>query len=569
MRRRAPALVLAAVLAVALAVSLDEAGTLDRVEEQAVDARFDVRGGAGRPDGVVVVGVDSTTLDELDMRWPFPRADQARLVDAVRRAGARLLAYDLQVEGPGESEEGDVALFDAFERSRPYVQGTSEPGRPQEILGADAAGGVLAAAVVPLGADGVVREVSGSIDAMEQFAVATVRVATGRRVLAPDERTWIDWAGKTGTVRTLSWSRVLRGEEDAAIRDKIVVVGLTAPALRDKLPVAVGDDVMPGPEIQANAIATLLRGTPLESAPAWVNTVLVVLAALLVPLLAIPLSLKALFAGPAALAALLGGAQLAFNSGVVVAVAAPAIALALGAVAAAIALLLTEVRDRRRLRATFARFVPEDVVNRVADRADPSEGLPGEELDATVVFNDLRGFTTYAEGRPASEVIATLNRYLGEMTAAVHAHGGTVVAYLGDGMMSVFGAPVAQPDHADRALAAARDMAGPRLDALNGALGTTFRLGVGLHAGPVMSGTVGSRERMEYAAVGDTTNCAARIQALTKDHGVAILLTGAVHDRLTTPDGMRELGVTTVRGRAAPLALWADGAAPAREPATA
>jgi adenylate cyclase len=102
-------------------------------------------------------------------------------------------------------------------------------------------------------------------------------------------------------------------------------------------------------------------------------------------------------------------------------------------------------------------------------------------------------------------------------------------------------------------------MAGPRLQSLNAVLGTDFRLGVGLHAGPVLSGTVGSRERMEYAAVGDTTNVAARVQALTKDHGVAILLTGAVQERLRATDGLRPLGDSQVRGREAPLPLWSPG----------
>src|SRR5215203_2381640 len=108
-----------------------------------------------------------------------------------------------------------------------------------------------------------------------------------------------------------------------------------------------------------------------------------------------------------------------------------------------------------------------------------------------------------------------LNHYLGGMSDAIMNHGGTVVSYMGDGIMAVFGAPLEQPDHADRALAAAREMMGPRLDAFNAATGHAFKIGIGLASGPVMSGTVGGGRRVEYSTVGDTTNTAARLEAMT------------------------------------------------------
>ena len=172
----------------------------------------------------------------------------------------------------------------------------------------------------------------------------------------------------------------------------------------------------------------------------------------------------------------------------------------------------------------FSRFVPADVVDEVISRADDNLRLGAVEADCTVLFSDLRGFTSFSETRPAQEVIEVVNCYLNEMTEAILAAGGTLVAYMGDGIMAVFGAPLEQSDHADRAVAAAREMIGPRLDSFNAWLSDegydhTFVMGVGLNSGPVMAGNIGSEQRVEYTALGDTTNTASRLEGMTKDSG--------------------------------------------------
>ena len=169
----------------------------------------------------------------------------------------------------------------------------------------------------------------------------------------------------------------------------------------------------------------------------------------------------------------------------------------------------------------FARFVPDAVVDQVLTRAT-EEGDPrlgGERMDATVLFSDLRGFTSFAEARDPEQVIDVLNRYLTAMSDAILDHDGTLVAYMGDGIMAVFGAPVAPPDHADRR--SPRRAMLERLEQFNAwirerGLGDGFKMGIGLHSGPVMSGNVGSARRLEYAAIGDTTNTAARLEGMTK-----------------------------------------------------
>src|ERR1041385_2828606 len=178
------------------------------------------------------------------------------------------------------------------------------------------------------------------------------------------------------------------------------------------------------------------------------------------------------------------------------------------------------------------------------------------------MFTDLRGFTSFSEGRPADEVIGLLNRYLATMSDAVLAHGGTLVTYTGDGMMAVFGAPLPQDDHADRALAAAREMLEERLPAFNQWLreqGHTyqFKMGVGLNSGDFMSGNVGSERRLEYTALGDTINTAPRIEDMTKGTPPALFLAGSTRDTLTDPPAdLLYVDEMAVRGRAHTIPIW-------------
>jgi adenylate cyclase len=254
--------------------------------------------------------------------------------------------------------------------------------------------------------------------------------------------------------------------------------------------------------------------------------------------------------------------QLAFNGGTIMPVAAPGLALIVSFLGTLAVAYWTDIRERRRLRTTFARFVPPQVVDDVIAQADDELRLGGTRLTSTVMFCDLRGFTTVAERLPAEQVIELLNRYLTEMSDAVLEHGGTVVSYMGDGIMAVFGAPLPQDDHADRALAAAREIVDTRLPRFNdwahhAGLTEPFRIGVGLCTGPVMSGNVGSSRRLEYAAVGDTTNTAARLQAMTKETGCAVLISDATKAALR--NGQVELayvGELDIRGRSERLEAW-------------
>jgi adenylate cyclase len=189
-----------------------------------------------------------------------------------------------------------------------------------------------------------------------------------------------------------------------------------------------------------------------------------------------------------------------------------------------------------------------------------------------VLFSDLRGFTSFSQSQPARQVIDVVNHYLNEMTEAILDAGGTIIAYMGDGIMAVFGAPLEQEDNADRAVAAAREMVGPRLDRFNDWLESQgfdrrFEMGLGLHSGPVMAGNVGSEQRMEYTAIGDTTNTASRLEGMTKDSDAMVFISTATRERMHGPrDGLEYRGEKAIRGREEKLGVWTFVATPGEEP---
>ena len=559
-----------------------ERGVLRELELDSIDQRFEVRGERARPDAVAVVAIDGPTFSELGERWPLRRRLHARVIDRLKAAGARVIAYDVQFTEPSPDPEDDFALIDAVAAAGNVVLGTSEVDSDghTNVLGGDEnvrdANGLVASAQYDLDPNGVIRRIPYDTEGLGSMAVVSARRAYGRvpdRSRFEPDGAWIDYSGGPGSVRTYEFSDVMKNRVPArAFRGKVVVVGATAPSLQDVHPTSTsGAEQMPGPEIQAHAIDTLRRGAPLSAASSGLNIALVVLMALLAPLAGLRLGgLVSLLVAAVGMAAFTVATQIAFNSGTIVAYVIPMIAAVASTAGTLVIHFLTEVRERRRTRAAFARFVPAAVVDRVLEQAEDGLRLGGEEVLGTVLFSDIRGFTTFSESHPAPEVLEILNHYLGEMTEAIMSHGGTLVAYLGDGIIAVFGAPLEQPDHADRALAAAQEMLGPRLDAFNAwvrerGAGQEFDMGIGINSGVFMAGNVGSAERLEYTVIGDTINTAARMEGLTKGSGHSLFIAESTRFMLLgEPPELVYVGEFDIRGREAKMKVWAPPPAPGK-----
>ncbi|MGI8632938.1 MAG: CHASE2 domain-containing protein [Solirubrobacterales bacterium] len=581
----AVATVLVALLA---GITATLAGPGARAELDSVDARFALRG--ERPHAnVVLVGIDDKTFSELGEQWPFDRRRHAQAIDRLSRARAAAIAYDVQfTERAGDTQ--DAALLAAVEaagrRRVPVVLATTEvgPGGTSNVLGGRDVlaplGARAANAVVPADEDGVIRHLQARVDGMTSFAVAAAWA--GQESARPNRATdaaltgrWIDFAGPPGTVTTVSFADLIAGRVPAdRLRGKTVVVGATAPSLQDvHLTAASGGLPMAGAEVQANAVASARAGRPLRSAPTLIHGALLALAACLAPMVGLSSFRRLLGATLAGVLGVAACAMLAFAAGVVTPVVGPLTALVAGAIGAATIRYVGEVRERRRVRALFARFVPPAVVDELL--ADDATGirLGGRVQDSTVMFCDLRGFTSFSEGAEPNVVIDVLNRYLTTMSDTILEHGGTVVTYLGDGIMAVFGSPVVTSDHAEAALSAAREMLHTRLPELNHTLRSQglcsgFEMGIGINSGPVTSGNVGSERRVEYAAVGDTTNTAARLEGLTSSLGVPLAVSDTTAMRLPADARalLEEVGSVELRGRSAPVTVWSTAGSGAAIP---
>ncbi len=574
-RARLVGLLSVAVFAVAVGVVGYATHLLRTLDLSTVDTRFEIRGKQARPDDIAVVEVDDTTFNQLDLQWPFPRHVHGRLIEKLSAAGAAAIAYDVQFTEPTRPAE-DNALVRAVEGADGVVLSTTETNANGEsnVFGGEEVveqiGARAGNTTIQSDPNGVLRRFPVAFAGLVSLPVAAVEAATGEPVDRKQAGTpypWIDYRGPPATFANYSFSRVLRGKVPAdAFRDKIVVVGASAPSLQDTHATPVGEGhEMPGAEVQANAIWTVENGFPLKSAPGIVNLALVVLFGLVAPAAQFRFRPLAAFAIAVSLGLLfLLAAQLAFGQGWIVSVAYPLGALLISAVGALAVTTLITAYERQRVRDTFARFVPETVVTDVLDRADENLRLAGVRREGSVLFSDLRGFTTFAESLPPDQVIEVLNHYLEEMSDAIMDHGGTLVSYMGDGIMAVFGAPIEQPDHADRAVAAAEEMVSKRLESFNAwlrgeGLGEGFRMGVGINSGSVMSGQVGSERRIEYTAVGDTTNTAARLEGMTKGTPHQVFIADSTRAGMADGERLAFVDEFPVRGRTAAIKVWTLG----------
>ena len=406
-RARAPhvvAVLAAGLVAACLGAAAQLANLLPGVQSDSVALRFQARD-SHRPSDVVVVGIDDLTFSDLRRRWPFPRRLHARAIDRLRAAGARAIVYDVQFTEPSTPRD-DLALFGAVRRAGNVVLATSETDAHghTNVLGGDAnvaaARAVAAASNLPTGAGGVFERFDRTAVGIDTLAVAAAKRAGGPRLDPSDFEpggAWIDYRGGPGTIRTVSFSDVVRGRVDPRVlRGKIVVVGASAPALQDvHATPAAAHDVMSGPEIQANAIWTAMHGLPLRSAPLWFD-LLAILALALAPALA---GLRARPLAVALVAPLVGvgwlaAAQVAFDSGRVVPVVWPLAGLLMGTTGTVAARYLAELGERHRVtihnellerrvreRTEELRETQLEVVRRLGQAAESRDGATGQHIE--------------------------------------------------------------------------------------------------------------------------------------------------------------------------------------------
>lgn len=574
------------------------AGVFQGTQLRLVDSMFPA---APRDPRIAVVAIDEKSLARQAEPWPWPRDVHARLIERIRDAGAELIGYDVTFSEP---RTGDARLAAAL-AERPDVvlaanaifQGRIEdPPRPVSIdLPIDelaaAAGAVAHANVIP-DPDGVVRAMPPVIETADfeylpalPFALYELdQGVAGPITLRPDGIQVGDRLIPTGRAhlmdvnfsegyeeRTYSAIDVIDGRiPEGALDGKIVLVGATALGLGDTrlTPVdkATGE---PGVLVHANALNTMLTGSFLfpDGRVAVVAAILVVafLVALSVAFLRVWLSPQVALGVGAAYFLL---AFRRFDDGHVMNLVYPALAVVVAYIAALAVRYFTEERERRRVTRVFGRYVAHDVVDEVLAAPEAALAtLEGQSRTLSVLFADLRGFTSASEGAEPEDVVKALNVYLDAMVRAVNEERGTIDKFMGDCVMAFWGAPRPTEHHAQRAVRAGIRMLDEIDEAVRAGRAAGLNVagcGVGVATGEAVVGNIGSSDRLDYTVVGDTVNTASRLCGVAGPGQIVITeeCAGAL-------DGAFRLGplpALSVKGKALPLTVFQvlrEGQAPA------
>jgi adenylate cyclase len=578
-------------------------GFLELPEARTVDLRFDLRGPRKPVFPIVVVTVDDDSLAEINRQWPWPRSYHAKVIEQIAKGNP--LAIGVDILFPEESQDReDRLLAKAVTGAKRVVLGSTlrtiatqttvgvtqqrelaEPPIPTIRAGAAGIGFVD----LDRGKDAVVR--SGVLlrrhagQVHTGFAkslfdlVARDLGADGSRA-AHRGRVLINFRGPNGSFPTYPYYQVYRGEiPSTTFKGKIIILGVAALSLHDRHPAPfsgaswlptsaeVGlkkDDpealLMSGSEIQANLLDTLLNNDPIERLPTSVYLVLILLVGMTGVVIAGRLRPLRAIAGTVGLALVyLMVSQFAFSwMNLWIEVVPVILPLIVGAGMTISANYMREERVRRE----YARFFSPVVARQIAEDRK-GLAMAAKRRAITVLFSDIRNFTSISEGLPPEKVVELLREYFNTMVSIVLKHGGTLDKYVGDAIMGLFGAPLPDEDHAARAVRAALEMVAqvpvlsPKWEATSG---RPLQIGVGINSGEAVVGVMGADSRREYSAIGDTVNLASRLEGVTKDFKTPIVVSHATVVALGGRFQVRELSELRVKGRQEAVRVYAvDG----------
>jgi len=420
----------------------------------------------------------------------------------------------------------------------------------------------LATAQVHLDATGIelAVETEGSKGSTEYYALESIKLKNYRIPVDANGAVFVPYRGRQGSFTYLSAHQVLSGTADPALlRDKIVLIGTSAPGLLDLRSTPV-QNIYPGVEVHANIISGILDHR-IKHKPAWTIgyefVLLVVIAvsmALLLPLVS-PLLAAAGTLGFSGI--VLAGTFFAWNNHLILPLASPLLLIVLIFMLHMTYGFFIESRGKRQLANLFGHYIPPELVDEMSE--SPEEySLDGENREMTVLFSDVRGFTTISEGMDPKQLTQLMNALLTPMTRVIHKNRGTIDKYMGDAIMSFWGAPLADSEHARHALYAAMEMM-VELEIMQ----EEFRqrgwpevnIGIGLNTGNMNVGNMGSEFRMAYTVLGDAVNLGSRLEGLTKNYGVNIIVSESTKSEIAE-FLFRELDLVRVKGKNEPVAIF-------------
>jgi adenylate cyclase len=561
-------------------------GLFEGVERWSLNTQFHLRGPVSPIAPIVIVSIDEDSFDELDLQWPWPRALHGEFLDTVSRGKPIAVGLDLVFAEPSaRGPEDDRALGEAVGRAGNVVLGAAitevkTPLFTKEDLNAPI--GVIRERAAAVGFVNVVPDDDAFVrsgplakafqgDTLPGFDLHLHRLGVEAGIsshpLPKGPNVLINYRGGPKTFPTIPYYQVLSGEVGPeAFAGKLVLVGATSPILHDLFPTPFATHgEMPGVEIHANVLETLFQGLSLTRMPRSIRTALTFLAAVLAVWLTNrlrPLPALGAIGAVAAGYALAAFAAFAWLQ-LWVDVAGASGALFLSNGATIVENFIREQREKRRLSRYFSPAVVTEIIRH---REDVNLGSSRKLM--TILFSDIRGFTSMSEKMSPEDVVTFLREYLTVMTDAVFTHGGTVDKYIGDAIMALYNVPFDQPDHAAQAVRTAlafQERLRPLAAKFREKYGVDLKCGVGINTGDAVVGTIGAEQRLEYTAIGDTINLGSRLESITKDFKVSIVISESTHQYVQGQFLTRFLGEVTVKGKEIPVKIYTVAEASSRK----
>jgi len=606
------------ILSVFAAYLLSMLGVLEDIQFKVTDAFFRVRGPVAPADtSIVIIAIDDQSLASLPSKWPYPASYYAKMVENLTVAGARLIVLDIEFTEPNVADpRADLMLASAVSDAKRVVLagkvvfevgsfGTENfhvlaPIAP--LLRGAAAWGLVNVVEDP---DGFLRRYllfyglgkrtyfPLAIQALKVLSSATednsaspmdpvFRVGSHTIPKASANSMFINFRGPAGTFRTYSLASVLDdstfdllGDDDTDIfemhkewgtfKDKIVFVGASADEMQDNkyAPFFEFDGrkrKIPGVEIHANALSTILRGDFLAASNPYLQLLFVLLMTGLATTTTLslrPFKGLAVAIGTIALSILLLFVAFSLWRSLASATV-PILAIILSFVTNTVYQTVTEQREKHRIRKTFQQYVAPTVVEKMLSSGElPSYG--GERRELTVLFSDIRRFSSFSETHEAEVVVSRLSEYLSEMVEVIFKYDGTLDKFVGDEIMAVFGAPYYLEDHAQRACLTAVEMVDQLRDIQkrwSADRKSYFNIGIGINTGKVIVGNLGSKQLFDYTVIGDQVNLGARLEGANKEYQTTIIISEATYNFVKDKAKVRELDLVRVVGKTIPIRIF-------------